>query len=117
MQEMTTGHQILRKGTSILLGIALDNAVLDVLTDERLLHNCLKLLREPHAGLVSTQMGTFGSYSVSLNVHHDDDVSIFIDGPDFDPCRTQSAAIWPQKEDLEGLLLEAVEGTSSSIKV
>ena len=107
----------MRKDTSILLGIALDNAVLDVLTDERLLQNCLKLLQEPHRGLVSAPMGTFGVYSVTLSLGHDDTVAIFIDGPDFDPCRTQSAGIWPQKEDLHRLLLKAVEGASSSIKI
>src|SRR5437667_9126187 len=99
VQEMTTGHQIQRKDTSIILGIALENAVLDVLTDEALLQNCLKLLRESHRGLVYAPMGTFGVYSVTLNLHHDDTVSVFIDGPDFDPCRTQSAAIWLRKED------------------
>jgi hypothetical protein len=111
--QMTTRHQILRKDTRILLGIAQDNAVLDVLTDEQLIQNCLRLLREPHRGLVCAPLGTFGVYTVRLNLHHDDTVSVFIDGPDFDPCRTQSAAICPRKDDLQQLLLGALEGTSS----
>ncbi|SRR6266849_2892546 len=105
-----TEHQILRKGTSILLGIALDNAVLDIVTDVPLLENCLKLLRDPHRGLASTNIGTFGIYPVTLNLHSDHTVSIFVDGPDFEASRSQSSGIFPQKEDLERLLVKALEG-------
>jgi hypothetical protein len=113
---MTASHQVQRKGDSILLGIALENAVLDILTDEPMLRNCLQLLREPHRGLVSARMGTFGVYPVTLNLSHDDTVAVVIDGPDFDPCRTQAAMICPRKEDLQRLLLEAIEGSSSQMK-
>ena len=111
---MLTDHQILRKGDNILFGIALDNAVLDVLTDARLLQDCLRMLREPHRGMVSTSMGTFGSYPVTLNLFHDDTVSIFIDGPVFEAARTQSAGISLEKDVLARLLLEAVEGASTT---
>jgi hypothetical protein len=110
---MIKTKQVLRKGTSILLGIGLDNAVLDVLTNDVQLQECLQVLQEPAAGLTSVRMGTFGIYPVTLNLHPDDTVSIFIDGPDFDKCRSQSAAIWPGKEDLRRMLVEAVQGTSS----
>jgi hypothetical protein len=113
VQKMIKTHQVLRKGTSILLGIGLDNAVLDVMTSESQLRECLKLLQEPHRALVYTQMGTFGNYAVTLNVDNGDTVTVMIDGPNFDPCRTQSAGIWLAREDFQRLLVEALEGAPS----
>jgi hypothetical protein len=110
---MIKTHQILRKNNSILIGIALDNAVLDVVTSETQLRECLKLLQERHRGSARPQMGTFGSYAVALNVDNDDTVSLFVDGPNFEPTRSQSAAIWLGKEDLRRLLVEALEGAST----
>lgn len=110
---MITDYQILHKGSNVLLGIATENAVLDVLTNAQQLKACLQLLGEPHVGLVSAPLGAFGIYAVTLSLGHDDIAAIFIDGPDYDPCRTQSAGIWSAKEDLQKLLLEAVEGLSS----
>ena len=55
-------------------------------------------------------MGSFGEFQVTLNLHHDDTVSIFIDGPDFDAGRCQSAAIWVEKDRLCGILEEAIGG-------
>lgn len=111
---MTKSHQIVRTDKGIILGIALENAVLDIFTSDAQLQKCLKLLEEPHRGLVSTTIGTFGIYSVTLNLHHDDTVSIFVDGPDFDQSRSQSAGIWLGKEDLQRLLMEAVQGASAA---
>jgi hypothetical protein len=113
VQEMITSHHILRQGTCIVLGIALENAVLDILTDESLLQNCLELLREPHRGLVYTKIGAFGIYPVTLNLHHDDTVSMSVDGPDLNQSRNQSTGIWLGKEELQRVLLEAVQGVSS----
>src|SRR5665213_3325295 len=113
VKEMLRDFEILHKGTSILLGIALEKAVLDILTDVHLLQDCLKLLREPHLGLVSAPMGTFGVYSVTLSLGHDDTTAILIDGPDFDLCRTQCAGIWPYKEDLQRVLLKTIESAST----
>jgi hypothetical protein len=107
---MIKTYQILHKGTTILLGIGLDNAVLDVVTNESQLRGCLELLQEQHRALGYTLMGTFGNYDVTLNVNDDDTVSIFIDGPYFEPTRSQSAAIWLGKEDLQRLLVEALQG-------
>jgi hypothetical protein len=111
-------HEILRKGSSILLGIALENAVLDIETNETQLRECLKLLQDPHRASRSerTMMGTFGCYSVSLDVDKDCTASIFIEDPYFEPTRSQSAAIWLTKTELQRLLLEALEGASTSIK-
>lgn len=110
---MIRTQQVLRKGSDILLGIGLDNAVLDILTNEAQLQACLQMLEEPAVGLTSVSMGTFGIYPVTLNLHPDETVSIFIDGPDFEKCRSQSAAIWPGKEALRGMLIEAMQGASS----
>lgn len=103
----------MRKDDGIALGIALENAVLDILTSDEQLRKCLQVLRDPHVGLVSVSMGAFGIYPVTLNLHHDDGVSIFIDGPDLEKGRCQSAAIYLAKEDLRRLLIEAVQGTSN----
>jgi hypothetical protein len=58
-------------------------------------------------------MGSFGCYSISLDVDKDGTASIFVDGPYFEPTRNQSAAIWVGKEELRRLLVEAARGTSS----
>ena len=108
---MITEQDVRRKGTSILLGIAVGNAVLDILTSDGQLETCLKLLEVPHGGLVYTHMGTFGVYPVTLNLHDDGSVSIFIDGPEFDQTRTQCSAIWPGKDELRRLLGEVLEGS------
>lgn len=111
-------HEILRKGSSILLGIALDDAVLDIETNETHLRECLKLLQDPHAAsrLERTAMGTFGCYPVSLDVDTHGTASIFVEGPNFESTRSQSAAIWLTKEELQRLLLEAWEAASTSGK-
>lgn len=105
---MITDWQIQRRDGRLILGIALEHAVLDVVSDVGLLQNCLTLLRSPHEGLVETPMGSFGEFQVTLNLHHDDKVSIFIDGPEFDASRVQSAAIWVEKDRLCRILEEAV---------
>lgn len=110
---MITVQQVLRRGDDVLLGIGLEKAVLDVLTSDGQLEECLQALRKPHRGLISVTLGTFGIYPITLNLHNDDSTSIFIDGPEFDECRTQAAAIWLQKEELEQLLVEALKATPS----
>ena len=57
-------------------------------------------------------MGTFGCYPVSLDVDKDGTASIFIESPNFEPTRSQSAAIWLAKEELQRLLLEASEAAT-----
>jgi hypothetical protein len=81
-----------------------------VVTDAALLKNCLALLRSPHHGLIDTRMGSFGGFQVTLNLDHGDTVSIFVDGPEFDVGRVQSAAIWVEKDRLCGILEEALGG-------
>jgi hypothetical protein len=88
-----------RHGEAILLGIAVENAVLDVVTSVALLRECLDLLESPHSGLVSSRLGYFGDYPVTLNIHHDEAVSIFIDGPQFHPPRSQGAGVYLSKQD------------------
>jgi hypothetical protein len=113
---MITEHDVRRNGGSILLGIAVGNAVLDVVSTEGLLQECLNLLETPHRGLVDTRMGTFGAYPVSLNLHHDESVSIFIDGPDFESSRNQSAGIYLEKGELRRLLVEVLQGSKEEAK-
>lgn len=107
---MIKDHQVQRRGDSILLGIAVQDAVMDIQTDEKLLHDSLRLLRTPHKGLVSTHIGRFGEFIATLNLDSDNSaVSIFIDGPDFQQGRSQSAAIWTTKDDLCRVLCDVLQ--------
>jgi hypothetical protein len=54
------------------------------------------------------QIGEFGDFPVTLNMHHDDSISIFVDGPDFGPQRSICAAIWLSKEDLRVVISKAL---------
>jgi hypothetical protein len=105
---MISDWQLHRRDGRLILGIALQHAVLDVVSDVALLKNCLALLRSPDRGLVDARMGSFGEFQVRLNLHHDDGVSIFVDGPAFDSGRAQSAAIWVDKDQLCSILEEAI---------
>ena len=107
---MIRNWQIQRRGDDLILGFAVQNAVLDVVTDPQTIANCLALLESPHRGSVDIQMGRFGPFPVTLNLHHDDSVSIFIDGPDFDKSRCQSAAIWVGKTELQTILRTVLTG-------
>jgi hypothetical protein len=57
---------IRRKGDKILLGIGLETAAVDTITDESHLRECIRILEEPHQGLVSATIGRFGIYPVTL---------------------------------------------------
>ena len=105
---MITDWQIERRDEEMLLGIAVEHAVLDIVTHRGLLTTCLAMLESPHVGHVDTRMGQFGDFPVTLNLHHDDTVSIFVDGPDFTSPRNQSAAIWVEKDRLEEILREVL---------
>src|SRR5215467_2305015 len=97
---MIREFDIRRLDDKILVGIALDHAVLDFETTQGVLRECLAFLDTPHKGLVEIRIGNFGQFPVSLNMHHDDTLSIFVDGPPFEPQRELCAAIWLSKEDL-----------------
>jgi hypothetical protein len=99
---------IRRHGGAILIGIAVEAAVLDFTTTDGLLRDCLAFLDSPHQGLVCMRIGAFGEFPVTLNLHHDDSLSIFVDGPYFEPQRSMSAAIWLSKEDLRSVINKAV---------
>jgi hypothetical protein len=109
-------HQVVRRGNNILLGISVGNAVLDILTSQAQLQECLKLLKDPLGPLKleRTTMGAFGCYPVSLDVDKRGTASIFVDGPYFESTRSQSAAIWVGKEDLERLLVEVLDNINES---
>lgn len=107
---MITDWQVQQRGEAIILGIAVGCAHLDVVTTRDLIFSCVKMLESPHDGLVDTRMGQFGELPISLNLHHDDSVSIFIDGPDFDAGRCQSAAIWVEKDRLAAILKQVING-------
>ena len=104
---MITQWHIERNGEALMLDIVVKNtALLEIVSDHASLARCLQMLESPHVGLVDTQMGRFGVFPITLNLHHDDTVSIFIDGPDFNTPRNQSAAIWVEKARLCEILRE-----------
>ena len=109
MNNIITDHQAQRKGDEIILGLAVPNAVMDIVTTVQLLGDCLRLLTKPHQGLVHTTIGRFGIFPVTLNLDNHDTVSIFIDGPDFDQGRVQSSAIWPDKKSLYKIVKTILE--------
>src|SRR5262249_50107737 len=69
---MIREFDIRRRDNTILVGIALDHAVLDFETTEAILRKCLAFLDTPHKGLVDIRIGKFGQFPVRLNMHHDD---------------------------------------------
>jgi len=112
--RMITDHDVRRHGSNVLLGIAVGNAVLNVLTSDNLLKEWLNLVDRPHGGLVETRMGSFGQYPVSLNLRGDESVSIFVDGPVFDPSKGQAAGIYLERAELKQLLADVLHGHGQS---
>lgn len=104
---MKKHYQIQVSGSSILLGLSVGVAVLDVLTNDLLLERCQEMIASHRGDLSHTQMGSFGVYDVTLNLHADGQMSLFIDGPDFSPGLSQSAAIWPERDTLLKAIAEA----------
>ena len=94
-----------------MVGIALDRAVLDFETTEELLRDCLAFLDAPHKGLIDIGIGKFGAFRVRLNMHADDSLSIFVDGPPFEAQRELCAAIWLTKEDLRSVINAALSAS------
>ena len=97
-------HQVQVKGEEILLGVCIENAIMDIRTNKNILENCLSIIYGHSAGLASVQIGNFGSFEVTLNLYSEGKASIFIDGPDFDHDRVQSSAIWIEKDNLKDLI-------------
>jgi len=102
---MITDWQIRWRGEELILGIAVEGAVLDVVSNRERLARCIPALSAPQRGLNSITMGRFGEHVVTLNVSGEE-VSIFIDGPAFDDTRVQSAAIWVERTKLLAILDE-----------
>lgn len=106
--KMTLESDVRRNGELILIGISVEVAVLDFTTTATRLRDCLNFLGHPHQGLVSMQIGEFGNFPVTLNIHHNDSLSIFVDGPTFETERTMCAAIWLSKEDFRSVIRKAL---------
>lgn len=106
---MIRERDIRKIGDSILIGIGLNNAVFDIMTDRDQLNECLQMLQQPHHGTVWKKIGDFGIYPITMNLHHDETVSIILDGPDLEQARNQAAGIYLlEKEEIRRLLLDAL---------
>lgn len=114
---MIKTYKITRKGHDIILGIAVRDSVLDILSNVARLQECLQALRHTHDGLVSLQIGTFGNYPVTLTLLHNDAVSVLVDVPNSEKSRSQSAGMRLGKEDLQRLLAEAVQASNDPLEV
>jgi hypothetical protein len=107
---MIREFDIRRRGDAILVGIAVEHAVLDFETTEGTLRECLVFLGKAHCGLIDMRVGSFGDFPVRLNVHHDDSLSICLDGPYFEPTRSQCAILELSKEDLRQVINAVLAG-------
>ena len=108
---MIIDHDVRRIGSEILLGIALQDAVLDICTTDSQLQKCVELLRGSGDGLEGEKMGTFGVYPVTLSVDFNGRAIIMIDGPDFEPSRNYSAGLYVSQDDLLRLLQKVINDT------
>jgi hypothetical protein len=106
---MITQWHVQWKGQTFILGIAVERAVLDIVSDHALAANCLHVLESsPHKHTAYTRLGQFGEFPATLVLEQDDTVSIFIDGPQFETTRSQSAAICVEKDKLRDILREVI---------
>jgi hypothetical protein len=105
---------IRRHDDAILLGIATEDAVLDILTNMDLLRGCLATLEAQHSGAVWVEIGKFGSFIVTLYISHDDSMAIVVDGPEFEFNRSQCAQIWLPKAEFHQLVADVLSGKKSS---
>ncbi|HTK85345.1 MAG TPA: hypothetical protein VL625_09700 [Patescibacteria group bacterium] len=96
--------QLDEKDGQILLGLSLGGAVIDILTSQKELAECLKLIETKDDVFEDVRIGKFGIYPVTVNLHRDGETSIFIDGPDFDKHRVQSAAVWLERDQLKTVI-------------
>lgn len=97
-------YQVQRKNDFILIGFAIEGAVLDVNSTMPQIEACLQLLGQTRLEPADKQLGVFGGFQVRLNCYPNGETSIFIDGPQFDETRSQSSAIWVNKQSLRTVL-------------
>lgn len=106
---MIREFDIRRRGEAILVGIAVEQAVLDFETTEGTLRVCLAFLDKSHRGMIDMPIGKFGNLEVRLIIYHDESLSICLDGPEFELTRSQCAGIWLSKEDLRNVITAALD--------
>jgi hypothetical protein len=108
---MAIDWQIDRENDTILIGLAIDNAVLDIKTNEKLLMNLANAFEKTTLGTESIPIGWFGEFPIRVNLGKEDSVSVFVDGPQFCVRRTQSSAIWIDKGELQKIVMSVLAGT------
>src|SRR6218665_3186875 len=101
---MITQHYITKVGSKIVLSIAFESAVLDIVSSEAEIQACLQLLDEQHGSSVREKLGSFGIYAIAMNLGRDDSASIFIDGPLYDDACNQSAGFIVDQTQLKRIL-------------
>jgi hypothetical protein len=101
-------YDVRRNGNAILLGIATNDAALDIVTSDATLRLCVELLQKSHRALATVQIGGFGSYPATLVVDSGDMATITVDGPEFEVARNLTAGIWIEKRWLLQSLQEVI---------
>jgi hypothetical protein len=90
--------------STVLIGLVVENAVLDICTDTTRMHAAIAMLEREVDHTEHMELGEFGPLAITLNSNRGDSASVFIDGPNFGPGRNMSAAIWCDKQELLSVL-------------
>ena len=98
---------IRRRGDAILVGIAIESAILDFETTETLLRTALEMLDRPRKGADWMKIGVFGEFPVTLHLASGDSLSIVIDGPYFESNRSVCAMIHLNKSEFREVVNRA----------
>jgi hypothetical protein len=112
-----TDRDIRYENNRILLSIALQESVLDIDSDLSALQAAITFLHQTSEELRTMTLGSFGIYPISLVSLSSEQVCIFVDGPNFQKSKTQSAGVYFWKDErfeLESLFLEAIQGAPPS---
>src|ERR1035437_1504209 len=102
-------YQVQKKDDELLIGIAANDAVMDIRTTLKQLSECRRLLEDKDNRTNDARLGSFGTFPVILNLDKSGRVSLFIDGPEFDAGRVQSSAIWIDQKELLRIIKKVID--------
>ena len=99
-------------GDKVLLRLAAESAVLDVLTDAASLARARALVQALDRGFAELLLGSFGPFPVTVSVDATGEVAIALDGPDLGPTvrGNQAVVFYPTLNEAADLF--RVEGNA-----